>query len=420
MEHFINNILGKMTGVAKPQKKFLMTLFLTILLMRGKVNFRNMSRYSDLNEKTYSRQFRKPFGFADFNKQLIEESVPSHHEKIAVMDCSFLTKSGKETYGLGFFYDSSHDQAAKGLEVSNLAVIDVTDNTGYSISGWQTPPQEEIEVLVTGQRSAESDGEQEEKITRVDFYAQHLRRDAAYLPDDVKYLVVDGYYAKIKFVNAVDEVDLNTIGKLRHDANLRYLYDGPQKKFGAKRKYDGKVKFNDRSRLEYVGEVDEDIHLYTAVVNGVSLKRNIRLVYVLNLRNKKKPGYALLFSTDTKLDAETIYRYYKARFQIEFIFRDAKQFTGLSNCQARRQESLDFHFNASLTALNLAKVDAYFSFDYDPDTPFSMATQKMVYFNEHLLERVFSILDLDRSLIKCNPEFETLRTYGAIAPSGYG
>jgi len=420
MEHFINDILEKMTGVTKPQRKFLATLILTILLMRGKVNFRNMSRYSDLNEKTYSRQFRKPFDFADFNKQLVEETVPSHHEKIAVMDCSFIPKSGKETYGLGFFYDSSHDQAAKGLEISNLAVIDVTDNTGYSISSWQTPPQKEIEVLIADQRSAASDEQQEEDITRVDFYAQHLRRDAAYLPDDVKYLVVDGYYAKIKFVNAVDEVDLNTIGKLRHDANLRYLYDGPQKKFGARRKYDGKVKFDDHSRLEYVGEVDKDIHLYTAVVNNVNLKRSIRLVYVLNLRNKKKPGYALLFSTDTKLDAKTIYRYYKARFQIEFIFRDAKQFTGLSDCQARRQESLDFHFNASLTALNLAKVDAYFSFNYDPDTPFSMTTQKMVYFNEHLLEKIFSILDLDLSLIKCNPDLEALRTYGAIAPSGCG
>ncbi len=420
MEHFINDILEKMTGVTKPQRKFLATLILTILLMRGKVNFRNMSRYSDLNEKTYSRQFRKPFDFADFNKQLVEETVPSHHEKIAVMDCSFIPKSGKETYGLGFFYDSSHDQAAKGLEISNLAVIDVTDNTGYSISSWQTPPQKEIEVLIADQRSAASDEQQEEDITRVDFYAQHLRRDAAYLPDDVKYLVVDGYYAKIKFVNAVDEVDLNTIGKLRHDANLRYLYDGPQKKFGARRKYDGKVKFDDHSRLEYVGEVDKDIHLYTAVVNNVNLKRSIRLVYVLNLRNKKKPGYALLFSTDTKLDAKTIYRYYKARFQIEFIFRDAKQFTGLSDCQARRQESLDFHFNVSLTALNLAKVDAYFSFNYDPDTPFSMTTQKMVYFNEHLLEKIFSILDLDLSLIKCNPDLEALRTYGAIAPSGCG
>lgn len=259
-----------------------------------------------------------------------------------------------------------------------------------------------------------------QEITRVDFYIHHLRRDVVYLPDDVQYLVVDGYYAKIKFVNAVDEVDLYTVGKLRHDANLRYLYDGPQKKRGRKRKYDGKVKFDDLSRLEYIGQIDNDIHLYTTVVNSVGLKRNIRLVYVLNLRNKKKPGFALLFSTDTELDAKTIYRYYKARFQIEFIFRDAKQFTGLSDCQARCQDSLDFHFNASLTALNLAKVDAYFSFDYDPDTPFSMATQKMVYFNQHLLEKVFSIFDFDLSLIKCNPEFEALRTYGAIAPSGSG
>jgi len=421
MGYFITNILEKMSGVAKPQQKFLVTLFLTILLMRGKVNFRNMSRYSDLNEKTYSRQFRKSFDFADFNKQLIEETVPRHHEKIAVMDCSFIIKSGQETYGLGFFYDSSHDQAAKGLEVSNLAVIDVTDNTGYSLSGWQTPPQEEIERLVAGQRLAQSDRQQEEnEITRVDFYAQHLRRDAVHLPNEVKYLVVDGYYTKIKFVEAVDQVDLDTIGKLRHDANLRYLYDGPQKKFGARRKYEGRVKFDDLSRLQYVGEVDKDIHLYTAVVNSVGLKRNIRLVYVLNLRHKNKPGYALLFSTDTELDAETIYRYYKARFQIEFIFRDAKQFTGLSDGQARRQESLDFHFNASFTALNLAKVDAYLSFGYDLDTAFSMATQKMVYFNEHLLQKVFSILDFDLSLIKCNPDFEALRTYGAIAPSACG
>ena len=419
METFINSILEQMPGVGQPQKKFLVTLFLTILLMRGKVNFRNMSRYSDLSEKTYSRQFRHTFDFADFNKRLITESGPSGHEKIGAMDCSYIPKSGKKTYGVGFFYDSSHDQATKGLEVSDLAVIDVTDNTGYSLSSWQTPPQEKIEKLVADRKPATNEANEDE-ITRVDFYAEHLRRAAPYLPQDVNYLAVDGYYTKLKFVNTVREVDLHMVGKLRHDADLRYLYDGPQKKFGARRKYDGKVKFNDLSRLEYLTEIDTDIHLYTAVVNSVRLKRNIRLVYVLNLRNKKKPGYALLFSTDIELAAETIYRYFKARFQIEFLFRDAKQYTGLGDCQARRQESLDFHFNASLTALNLAKIDAYLSFDYDADTPFSMLTQKMVYFNEHMLEKVFSILDLDLSLMKCNPDFDALRTYGAIAPAGCG
>lgn len=176
------------------------------------------------------------------------------------------------------------------------------------------------------------------------------------------------------------------------------------------------MKFDDLSRLEYIAEIEPDLHLYTSVVNSVSLKCNIRLVYVLNLRNKDKPGFALLFSTDTDLDAQTIYRYYKARFQIEFIFRDAKQFTGLNDCQARQQDSLNFHFNASLTTLNLAKVDAYLSFGYDLETPFSLATQKMVYFNDHLLQKVFTILDLDLTLIKCNPDLEALRTYGAIAP----
>jgi hypothetical protein len=416
MESFINNLLDKMSGVAKPQKKFLVTLFVTILLMRGKVNFRNLSRYSDLAEKTYARQFRKSFDFADFNERLIAEIVPPQHEKIGAMDCSYLTKSGRKTYGLGFFYDSSHDQPAKGLEISNLVVIDVTDNTGYTLSSWQTPPQEQIEQLVAARSTVENEIQpDDEEISRVDFYAEHLRRDAAHLPEEVKYLAVDGYYPKLKFVKVVRTLDLHLVSKLRHDANLRYLYQGPQKQFGAKRKYAGKVKFDDLSRFEYVGEVEPDIHLYTLVVNSVKLKCNIRLVYVLNLRHKNKPGYALLFSTDTELAAETIYRYYKARFQIEFIFRDAKQFTGLGHCQARGQASLDFHFNASLTALNLAKVDAYLSFGYNPETPFSMATQKMVYFNEHLLEKVFSILELDPSLIKCNPDFVALRTYGAIA-----
>ncbi len=138
MENFINSILEQMSGVGLPQKKFLITLFLTMLLMRGKVCFRNLSRYSDLSEKTYSRQFRRTFDFADYNERLIEDTVPSDHEKIGAMDCSYIPKSGKKTYGLGFFYDSSCDKPAKGLEISNsglltwaFLVIDIKDSALY-------------------------------------------------------------------------------------------------------------------------------------------------------------------------------------------------------------------------------------------------------------------------------------------------
>jgi hypothetical protein len=47
----------------------------------------------------------------------------------------------------------------------------------------------------------------------------------------------------------------------------------------------------------------------------------------------------------------------KSRFQIEFLYRDGKQHTGLNDYQARGQKKLYFHFNASLTAINLAKVE---------------------------------------------------------------
>lgn len=56
MQELISSIVSKMTAVGKVQTKFLETLFPTILATRGRVNFRNLSRYSALWEKTYSRQ----------------------------------------------------------------------------------------------------------------------------------------------------------------------------------------------------------------------------------------------------------------------------------------------------------------------------------------------------------------------------
>ena len=53
--------------ISKPQRKFLVAVFTAILTARGKINFRNLSRYSDVSEETYSRQFAKPFAFVAFN-----------------------------------------------------------------------------------------------------------------------------------------------------------------------------------------------------------------------------------------------------------------------------------------------------------------------------------------------------------------
>jgi hypothetical protein len=78
------------------------------------------------------------------------------------------------------------------------------------------------------------------------------------------------------------------------------------------------------------------LHIYTQILNSPRFKRNSRMVLLLNTKTNK---YVVLASTDLKLDARLIVKYDQLRFQIGFLFRDAKQFTGLNHCQARSADN---------------------------------------------------------------------------------
>jgi hypothetical protein len=109
------------------------------LLVCGKVNFTNLSRYSELSERTYRRQYRQEFCFMGLNAELIEVAIGNRASCIGGMGCSFIPKSGKATYGLDWFYNGSANRPQRGLEISVIAVIDVDAHRGYSLSVKQTP-----------------------------------------------------------------------------------------------------------------------------------------------------------------------------------------------------------------------------------------------------------------------------------------
>lgn len=429
--------------ISKPQRKFLITLFTAILITRGKINFRNLSRFSDVSEETYSRHYAKSFEFMAFNREVIDEAIGTDSDRIVAYDPSFVPKSGKKTYGLDYFWNGCHRRSEKGLEIATLAIVDIQKNTGFALSTRQTEPGQEITkqgATASPQEASEPEGVkktaqkkdtkkkgkaqskksrrkyEEDDETLIDQYLQQLREAKPFLRESETHVVVDGAFAKKKYVDGVCELSLHVVGKLRCDANMRYLYTGPKREKGSGRQktYDGKVNWQDLSRLEYVGSED-GIEIYTLILNHVSLKRNLRVVVLLDKRNKDKTRQAILFSTDTQLDAKTLLRYYKARFQVEFIFRDAKQFTGLCDCQARDQNRLDFHFNASLTTLNLAKLEHLQTLPDSQPKTFSMASIKACYFNTFFLQNIFSMLDIDPSLIKKSPQYQKLRDYGKIA-----
>ena len=142
-------------------------------------------------------------------------------------------------------------------------------------------------------------------------------------------------------MSGVKSLGFNLISRFRDDVNLKYLYSGPKTgKRGRLQKFTGKVDVNNLDlnvfSEDYTAEGKLVYEMYTAVVWAVSLAREVRVVVVDYLdSDKKRQARKVFFSTDTSMSARDIFDIYRTRFQLEFVFRDAKQFTGLTHCQAK-------------------------------------------------------------------------------------
>ena len=237
---------------------------------------------------------------------------------------------------------------------------------------------------------------QDKDIDLVDHYAQIILWSAHKLLTISKYLAVDAYFAKKSFINRITgNTALEIICLLRQDANLRYLYTGPKGVGkGAPKRYDGKIdlKKPDLSRFTLVQESASE-RIYWALVKCVFLKRTTRLAYVQQLTPQGEvKSYRPYFSTDLSLEALQVVGYYRLRYQQEFLIRDAKQFTGLSECQARSINKLEFHTNMALLGVNVAKVESGSTAIETARKSFSTANAKTLYHNELLLNWFIAIL----------------------------
>jgi hypothetical protein len=85
----------------------------------------------------------------------------------------------------------------------------------------------------------------------------------------------------------------------------------------------------------------------------------------------------------------------------------------LTDCQARSQAKLAFHCKATLSAVNLAKLEAR-QLRGHIEPAFSMASLKRCAFNQHLIERICAYLANGQSLEKSSPDYEALCNYGVI------
>lgn len=106
------------------------------------------------------------------------------------LDPSYVSKSGKHSAGVGYFWSGSAGQAKWGQEFCGLAAVDLRDKTALHLLAVQTMGLEEEESLL-------------------DYYASIVTINAAKLRRVSSYLVADAYFAKASFAASVLEAGLH-------------------------------------------------------------------------------------------------------------------------------------------------------------------------------------------------------------------
>jgi hypothetical protein len=383
----------------KTRKDFVINVLWHILSIKGKINFLQLGRFGTFGEQTYRNHFKKKFDFLSFNKLLIGQVVSQ--ERIVAFDPSYIPKAGKSTYGRGKYWSGVAKTVKWGLDICGFAVVDIVNNTALHLNAWQTPAAEELA---------------KKGLNLLSHYAGLVIDNAEQFKGFSEYMVADAFFSKKPFVDAVLSAGLHFISRLRDDSVLRYKYKGePTGKKGAPKKFSGKVDVKNLDTNFFTLDLsEEEIEIYSAVVYSKAFRRDIKLAIAIFSKKGKEVARKLYFSTDLKQSGPKIVRYYRARFQIEFLYRDAKQFSGLNTCQARSKNKLDFHFNAALTAVNLAKHDWLMN-KGKISKPFSMVDYKTMYNNTLMLERFMCVFAINPNTAKNRKIVKELLDYGKIA-----
>ena len=175
----------------------------------------------------------------------------------------------------------------------------------------------------------------------------------------IEYFLLDGYFGNNNTLQMVRDCGLHLISKLRRDAALYLPPTTPYPGHGRPALYG--EKFDPR-------EIDSNYRVSTQTQGNVTTE-----VYQIECRHKRFPdplnvvclrkidaktqeaSHVLLFSSDLALEAETLIDYYSLRFQIEFNFRDAKQFWGLDDFINVKEIPINNAANLSMFMVNVSE-----------------------------------------------------------------
>jgi len=330
-----------------------------MLISNGRITMLEISRWTESggSYRTIQRLYHTPLLWLQIQWIFfISQLQKPNAEYIAAGDEVVFGKAGKETYGLGRFFSSLQNRVIPGLSFFVFSVINVKERQSYPIQAVQMIKEKEQNkkkaknkaVKIEKRPVGRPKGSRNQKNAKPTLSPELLRIQPvlqaflAILKDvlAVQYLVLDGHFGNYPSAWMVLQTGLQFISKLRSDAALYEPFTGKYCGRGARPKYGDKVDVRQMKKKYLKSDTREDgmrtqIYQASLLNKGFAFSINVVIILKTNLSTHKQ-AHVILFSTDLKLPYEKLFDYYTLRFQIEFNFRDAKQYWGLDDFTSSR------------------------------------------------------------------------------------
>jgi putative transposase len=367
-------------SLSKATLRQMSRVILAMLAMTGRVTMLGLSRWAEDggSYRTIQRFYNTAIPWAQVFWQFFSQHLLRKEEVyILAGDESVVSKAGKKTYGLDRFFSGLQQKVIPSLSFFVVSLVSVNQRRSYPVCVEQTVRSEEEKAACKAKKEAKNvkSAEPKRKRGRPKGSKNKEKSEAILNPELLRiqkmlkalllrigallhpvYLAMDGHFGNYPAFQMVRQCGLHLISKLRWDAALCFPWDGK----GHKCKY-GK-------RVDYA-HIPEKYLKSTTVKDGFQtctyqaqllhtdfpVALNVVIIVKKNLVTQGW-GHVILFSSDLELSCENLVDYYSLRFQIEFNFRDAKQFWGLEDFMNINPTAVTNAANLSLFMVNLSQL----------------------------------------------------------------
>ena len=356
---------------------------LGLLSMTGQVTMRNISRWTSEggSYRTVQRFFNTviPWGsvyWVFFRTYLFDRESAY----ILAGDETVVSKSGESTYGLSRFFSSVSGKTIPSLGFLSLSLVSVKEQRSYPMIMEQivrgdtcspgppetSHPRDTTQTPLPQRKRGRPKGSQNRNKTEVELsdtlkQIQTMLQGVLKRIDDlipVRYLVLDGYFGHNNALQMTQQCGLELISKLRVNTALYLPPTEPYTGRGRPRLYGERFdpqQIDPKYRVSLQTQGNITTEVYQAQLRHKKFPEPLNVVCILktHLRTHRK-SHVLLFSSDLTLDAETLMDYYSLRFQLEFNFRDAKQYWGLEDFMNVNKTPVNNAANLSMFMVNVS------------------------------------------------------------------